>query len=274
MQLCKMQIGGRSVSGFATGITLPHMGILLDCGQANAQARQCPMVLLTHAHLDHFGGIIRHAYIRYMTKMSPSIFVVPDHMVEMVHEQFRFWAKAQKTRVIDYKVLVAKPGEILRLDKQKYIRSFRTIHRIPSQGYVIGETRKKLKSEYQGLEGPELGALRSKGVQVHKTVDVPLIAFTGDTQASVFDTLGAKEALQAKVLITECTFIDEEVSLKEAHRKGHVHLDELVSREGLFQNEAILLAHFSHRYGNKDVERAIEKMPPKMRAKTHYLPVN
>lgn len=271
MKLCGIQIGGRSVSGFDTSIVLPEMGISLDCGTGTAQARQCQTVLITHGHLDHFGGIVRHAYIRHMTSMAPSIFVVPEHLEEFVHQQFNFWARVQKAKKADYQVLVAKPGEKLTLGGNRFARSFRTFHRVPSQGYVIGETRKRLKPEFVGLEGRKLGELRRQGVVFEEEVEVLLLAFTGDTTAKVFDE--DIEALRAKVLITECTFVGDDVTIAEAHKKGHVHMDELVEREQRFQNEGILLAHFSHRHDDRDIEKAIAQMPASMQSKVSYLPV-
>lgn len=273
MRLCNIEISGRSVSGFDTSITLPELGISLDCGQGTAQARQCQTVLITHGHLDHFGGIVRHAYIRHMTDMEPSVFVVPPFLEVAVHEQFTFWAKVQRAQKADYKVVVAAPGEKVDLGGKRFVRPFKTIHRIPSQGYVIGETRKRLKPEFVGMEGKKLGELRRQGVDFEEEFEVLLVAFTGDTVAKVFDH--DIEALKAKVLITECTFLDgvDEVSVQEAHKKGHVHIRELAERSERFQNDAVLLAHFSHRYNNEDIKDAIWRLPEPLRSKTTYLPV-
>ena len=203
--------------------------------------------------------------------MSPSVFVVPEYLEGFVHEQFAFWARIQKARKADYQVVVARPGEKVLLDNNKFVRAFRTIHRVPSQGYVIGETRKRLKPEFVGLDGWRLGEMRRQGVVFEDEVEVLLIAFTGDTTAEVFDQ--DIEALRARVLITECTFINGDVTIEEAHKKGHVHMDELVQREGRFQNEAILLVHFSHRHNDRVIEQAIAKMPTSMRTRVSYLSV-
>jgi ribonuclease Z len=270
LKLCGIQIGGRSTSGFDTSIVLPEMGISLDCGTGTAQARSCETVLITHGHLDHFGGIVRHAYIRHMTNMSASVFVVPEFLEDAVHQQFSFWARVQNAQKADYKVVVARPGEKVPVGGKRFVRAFRTIHRIPSQGYVIGETRKRLKPEYVGLDGRALGRLRREGVVFEDEFEALMVAFTGDTVAKVFDQ--DLEALRAQVLITECTFIGADVTLAEAHKKGHVHIDEIAAREGRFQNEAIMLAHFSHRHTREEVKDAILRLPEGLRAKTTYLP--
>jgi len=272
MKLGGITIEGRSVSGFDTAITLPELGVSLDCGQGGAQARQCQTVLVTHGHLDHFGGIVRHAYIRHMTNMTPSIFVVPPFLEEAVHQQFAFWAKVQRAQKADYQVVVAMPGQKVELGNRRFVRAFPTSHRIPSQGYVVGETRKRLKPEFVGIDGKKLGEMRRQGIVFEDEVEVLMVAFTGDTRVSVFDQ--DIEALRAKVLISECTFIGDDVTLAEAHKKGHIHLDEIAQRAERFQqNEAVLLAHFSHRHDNRDIAAALATLPEPLRGKVHYLPV-
>ena len=67
---------------------------------------------------------------------------------------------------------------------------------------------------------------------------------------------------KAKVLVMECTFIDERVPVKKAREKGHIHLDEIVERAELFENEAILLTHFSARFNAAEIEAALDKKLP------------
>lgn len=272
MELDGLTIGGRSTSGFDTSITLPQFGISLDCGTGTTQARACETVLISHGHLDHFGGVVRHAYIRHMEGMAPSVFVVPPFLEGAIHEQFRFWAQVQRAQMAAYKVVVAEPGVTLPLEGKRFVRSFKTIHRIPSQGYVIGERRKRLLPEYRGVAGVELGRLRREGVVIEEEYEALLVAFTGDTVAKVFDRAEAHEALRAKVLITECTYLGTDMSPAEAHKRGHVHMSELADRANLFQNDHVVLAHFSHRYNHSDVQKAIANLPPKLRDKTSFLP--
>jgi ribonuclease Z len=52
----------------------------------------------------------------------------------------------------------------------------------------------------------------------------------------------------ARLLILEVTFLDDRVSTERARRSGHVHIDELVKRIDLLENEAILCTHVSRRH--------------------------
>ena len=60
-----------------------------------------------------------------------------------------------------------------------FVRPFPTHHRVPSQGYLVYKQNKRLKSEYQGLPGPEIGKLAREGVNIHDVVITPEIAYTG-----------------------------------------------------------------------------------------------
>ena len=75
-------------------------------------------------------------------------------------------------------------------------------------------------------------------------------------------------------MILECTFLDDRVSVAECRAKGHVHLDEIVERADLFENEAILLTHFSARYSSTEIVALLDaKLPPALRERvTPLLP--
>jgi ribonuclease Z len=67
-------------------------------------------------------------------------------------------------------------------------------------------------------------------------------------------------------LILECTFIDDRVSVEMARKSGHVHLYELAERAELFENEQILLTHFSARFTAEEIQAALDKhLPPSLR---------
>ena len=53
-----------------------------------------------------------------------------------------------------------------------------------------------------------------------------------------------------------------------AREWGHTHLDELIAQADAFQNEAILLIHFSARYKRSDILAALDaKLPPSLRGR-------
>ena len=51
-------------------------------------------------------------------------------------------------------------------------------------------------------------------------------------------------------------------------KHGHTHIDELAQHANRFQNEAILLMHFSARYSRDQVVKLLdEKLPPELHSK-------
>ena len=173
-----------------------------------------------------------------------------------------------------------------RVSKRLTIRAFATTHPVPSQGYVAYGTKEKLKPEFIGRDASEIKALKAKGVEITTVVSVPEVAFTGDTTIDWVDRArgfapsvmdGARsegnvlrdvdavaaDALRARLLICECTFVDDRCSAEDARRFGHTHVDDIVARADAFRDVgAILLIHFSARYKAEEVREALARRLP------------
>jgi ribonuclease Z len=68
------------------------------------------------------------------------------------------------------------------------------------------------------------------------------------------------------VLILECTFIDSKRTVQDAQERSHIHLEEIVARADRFQNEALVLMHFSQAYSPDEVHAAIQaRVPERLR---------
>jgi ribonuclease Z len=97
-------------------------------------------------------------------------------------------------------------------DGRHVVRPFTTTHPVASQGYCVYGRRQKLRPEFAGLDGAAVAALRRGGTAVSDVVETPLVAFTGDTGADwiarAADDAVTRDALRAKLLIVECTFVD------------------------------------------------------------------
>jgi ribonuclease Z len=138
------------------------------------------------------------------------------------------------------------PGSLYEVRRDLAIRAVATHHGGTSLGYVVINVREKLKAEYLPLTGPQIAALRKQGVEIQYRLEVPLVAFLGDTTAgAVFDD---PDVRAAQVLITECTFFDAEHKSK-AKAGRHMHVDALVETLARLQNQHIILTHVSRRTG-------------------------
>ena len=101
---------------------------------------------------------------------------------------------------------------------------------------------------------------------ITREVRTPLVAYTGDTSPAGLDNCPA--AFDAKILITELSFIRASHNREKIHKFGHMHLDDFIERQHKFNNELLIVGHFSTRYHPSEVLRTLEaKLPPALRAK-------
>lgn len=270
MSLERVELGGvelraLSVGGLETCHWLPRWRVAFDIGRCPLEVVDCRTVLFTHAHMDHLGGIAYHTATRSLRNQPPPVYVVPHHCVQDLGLLFEAWRKLDRSDM-RHELVPLGPGEEHHLANGLVARPFRSPHSAPCQGYGLWSRKEKLKPEFHGLEGRELARLRREGVLLSDTLETPELVFTGDTLIEVVEQ--QEVVRRARVLVLECTFVDERVSVEEARSKGHVHLDEIAARAALFQNEAILLTHFSARYRAHEIRAALDqKLPPALRAR-------
>mgnify|MGYP001171417498 CR=1 FL=1 len=273
MKFDKFTVLGTSVSGVATTLTVPEFNLNLDLGVTTDDSLREPTVLLTHGHLDHVHGVIRHSYLRdLMGNAQKARYICAPHLVPLLHDLFRLWSRFQHSKMPEYEVVPVEPGGEVQVGQRLFARPFKTHHRVPCQGYLLVEVRDKLRAEYQGMDGKAVRDLRLKGVQVTEKVDFPVMAYTGDTTVRLFDQGGP--FMNVPVLLTECTFMGDEQDPSFAFDRGHVHLDDLAKRAHLFENVGtVVLVHFSQRYTNAFVEEQIARLPDGFREKVRFLRV-
>lgn len=265
-QLAGIEVAGVSIAGLETCIDLPEWKLCFDLGRAQYFALARPTVLFTHPHMDHLGAIGWHCATRAMRGMRPPTYVVGREYTAPLAQLFAAWRELDGSQM-PHTLVPLSPGEEFELGHQRVARAFRSYHRVPCQGYVISERRQKLRAEFLSLSGPQIVARRAAGdTDLFEQQETPLVAFCGDT---LIEVLEREEVLRrVKVLVLECSFVDERVRVDEARAMGHVHLDEIAERAELFGNERVLLTHFSERYSRAEILAALDaKLPPALRAK-------
>jgi ribonuclease Z len=130
----------------------------------------------------------------------------------------------------------------------------------------VWDRRQKLKDEFVGLPGEKIRDLKLSGVAITREVRLPLVAYTGDTSPAGLDACPA--AYDAKILITELSFIRASHRRDKIHKFGHMHLDDFLERADRFNNELVIAGHFSTRYHPNEVRRTLDaKLPPALKAK-------
>jgi ribonuclease Z len=62
------------------------------------------------------------------------------------------------------------------------------------------------------------------------------------------------------VLLIECSFLAPE-DRDRAREYEHLHLEDFLERAELFENEVIVLTHFSQRYRVEEIREALRRLP-------------
>jgi ribonuclease Z len=269
LNLAGTAVRGVSIGGVETCLQLPGYDLCFDIGRAPRSAVHRSRVAFTHAHLDHMGGIAMHVATRALTSLAPPTYLLPASNLADLEAMLQAWRRLDRSRLPCHLVPL-RPGDAFDLGGGNQLRAFATQHRIPSLGYAIYSVRHKLRSEYQGLPGAELRRLREAGEPITTQLECCDVAFTGDT---CIDALDEQPWLyRARLLVIEATFLDDRVSVQACRGKGHVHLDEILERADRFENQAILLTHFSARYALSEIRAILERrLPPSLRERVHPL---
>ncbi|KAK2453580.1 tRNase Z TRZ1 [Trifolium repens] len=264
------QIEGLSIGGHETCIIFPTLKVAFDIGRCPPRAVSQDFLLISHAHMDHIGGLPMYVATRGLYRMKPPTIIVPISVKEDVEKLFEIHRKMDHSE-LKHNLVGLDVGEEFSLRNDLKVKAFRTYHVIPSQGYIVYSVKKKLKSEYIGLSGNEIKNLKASGVEITNTLTEPEVAFTGDTMSDFIIDANNADVLRAKVLVLECTFINNSITVEHAKDYGHTHLSEIVSYADRLQNKAILLIHFSARYTVEEIEQAVSALPPPLAGRTFAL---
>jgi ribonuclease Z len=254
-----LTIEGYSRAAVQTYWRVPELKIGFDLGAQPWDFMGTPTWLVTHTHLDHVAALPVYVARRRMMKMEPPTIYLPAPSVEDVRKLLLIMQRLDRGRQVCNLVGV-EPGQEIELSREHVVTPFATTHTIPSVGYVVWERRNKLKEEYHGLPGDRIRDLRLAGTAVTREVRTPILAYTGDTSPAGIDAFPA--VFDAKVLITEMSFIRPNHRREKIHKFGHMHLDDFLERADRFKNELIVCGHFSTRYHPNEVRKLLDTRLP------------
>jgi ribonuclease Z len=253
-------ITGVSIAGIHTSLHVRELGVLFDAGIALRSMAGAENVFLSHGHADHMGALVSLLGMRGLMRLPPPRLFMPAEIAPNTEQALSLLSRVQR-----YEFTIRSeplcPGDERALGPSLNVRAFRTHHTGPSLGYQFFQRVPKLKPEFLGLPGPEIAERRKRGDDLFELEERRELAYATDTLLRVIDT--TPSLLDTRVLILECSFLDERKSLESSRAGGHVHLDELIERADDFRNEAIVLMHFSQMYTPEDVHRTLERRCPR-----------
>ena len=251
---------GVSVGGVYTSLHAPELDCLFDAGTVARSLVSAHNILISHAHADHVGALPAVLGVRgLLGQPSPRLFV-PSAVAGSIEQMLAEFSKLQRYELA-VELVPVNPGDEYQLRRDLSLRVFRTHHTVPSVGYQLFRPVNKLKAEYRALQGREIAERRRAGEALFDTVEHLELAYVTDTLIRVLDT--HPSLLKTRVLVLECSFIDERKSLAESRAGCHIHLDELLERASQFENEHLVLMHFSQMAHPDEVHRTLLRRCPK-----------
>jgi ribonuclease Z len=69
---------------------------------------------------------------------------------------------------------------------------------------------------------------------------------------------------EADILILELSFVAKRHRSEKIHRRGHIHLDDLIERQNRFRNGLVISSHFSTRCTDREIHKIVHRRIPDM----------
>lgn len=249
------RVQGTSVAGEATCVQIPELDVCFDMGSCPRAVLASKYAVISHGHMDHVGALAYWCSQRNFQGMGPGTIVCDERIAADVEGMMQGFVNLERQKT-PYEIRTLKshaggqvgspeaaPAEI-EIKNSIFLRGFHTEHTCESMGYVIVERRSKLKPELEGLPQEKLKELKDRGEEITRILEIPLIAYLGDTQPGPH--LIRDDVRRAQIIITECTFFEPD-HRERAKIGQHMHVEDIKEWIKVCECEAMVLTHVSRR---------------------------
>jgi len=236
----EINISGASRSAKRTGYLIEPFGIYCDAGIPSDIKPN--IVLLSHGHYDHVASL--YSILSESDKCTPIMMSSSLNIsIKKMLDNFKSLDTAgSKTQFKNY-IPINNEEYDFYIKKKIKIKTYELDHSVPSIAFSIILVTKKLKIKFQNKTGKELGLIK-KQHNIYDEYPINMILFVSDTGKSILPTLPFSNH---KIIIIECTFIDNE-HYDDSIRKKHLHWKDLEPIINEYKDTQFILGHFSVRY--------------------------
>lgn len=261
-----LPVSGVSAAGRETWFHFPTLRLAFDLGRAPTELVPVSNLFLSHAHLDHAAGLAYWCSQRRLQRIPGGVARTHADAVPLWRE---ILALHERLEGVGYDAHVEgmEPGVPVLLRRDLSVTAFPVDHRVPTLGFLASERKRKLLPAFEGHGPEEVREAAARGEAVAREVAIPLVAYSGDTASGFFD-LAPPEVFRAKVLLLECSFVEERDRDRSRAWK-HLHLAEIADRAERFENEVLVLTHLTVRTTPEAIRRELKRrLPPRLAGRT------
>jgi len=237
------RVQGFSVAGEQTVVHVPELEVAFDVGFCPRVLVPCPSIALSHAHMDHIGGLPYWFSQRYFQKLPPGKVHCHHAIAQPLLNMMKGWVDLERQQT-PHEVIGMEDGQEVLLKPNIWLRAIEVRHTVPALGFVVIERRNKLKPEFVELPADALREAKARGESITRQIDIPLIAYTGDTEMGPY--LLRDEFRQAQTVVTECTFFDPEHRGRAATGM-HLHVEDIRELLQAWSANDVVVVHLSRR---------------------------
>eukprot|EP01125_Pyxidicula_operculata_P014704 TRINITY_DN492_c0_g1_i3.p1 TRINITY_DN492_c0_g1~~TRINITY_DN492_c0_g1_i3.p1 ORF type:complete len:312 (-),score=34.16 TRINITY_DN492_c0_g1_i3:78-1013(-) len=239
----KWKLQGHSRAGERTGFWLSPLNVVLDAGVVTN--KNPTAIFITHSHVDHSWNLpwifgCRTPKLKGYEDLPGRPVFAPSSAWPMLmqlelachnlslgsmEDDKIGWGVFEAQRTLPTlveagKTLIAQPGL-----KDVQIEVLKCYHPAETVAFGFCMQSNKLKPEYQGLPGKEIGKLKQSGADIYELKLEPQVVFYGDTNIDAFEK--HSEWKKYPVIIVECTLYPmiKNKNKENAYQIGHIHWD-------------------------------------------------
>ena len=249
------RVQGFSIAGEATVVQVPELDVCFDMGMCPRAVLPSKFVAVTHGHMDHVGSLGYYCSQRRFQGMGSGTIVCHKGLAPAIRKMMAGFAELEGQST-PYELIALGQEEEIEIKNNILLRLWETEHAEHSAGYTIIERRSKLKPEFTDFPQEKLRELKDRGVEITRTLHVPLVAFIGDTPPG--PPLLREDVRKAQIIVSECTFIESDHKDRAGIGK-HMHISDIIEWVPVLECEKLVLVHLSRRSNIRTARKILSR---------------